>query len=366
MKKAAAVLAAVFIGAACAPVGSSAPPELLVPVSVQEDTARVTRGNVEVAEQYRGMVRMVSEKLYFGDTGLRFGEYFCVPGQEVRKGELLARLDTEYLDEEIQTQREAIAHLRRESAFENESLELDITIAQVEQQAYTQNLTDISEDALIMAENARAVVEEKRLALSQAQERQSLSLTYAQDYLRELEERAAGAEMYAPFDGVITYVEDKVPGAQVEPYAPLIYISDGRELFVEYTSIVTLSVSRNAVAVGFIGDRAYDLERIPLSAQDMIYYNNQRLSPPVRFNFLDPDEDVTPGAYVAIRIYSSVSEDVLRIPVNAYYSDAELGAYVYVREDGQKVMRSVTTGLRSEVYVEVKQGLEEGEEVYVK
>ena len=56
---------------------------------------------------------------------------------------------------------------------------------------------------------------------------------------------------------------------------------------------------------------------------------------------------------------------MLTVPVNALYRD-ETGQYVYRMEDGKRVRCEVEVGMTSDVKAEILEGLQEGDEVYVK
>ena len=56
---------------------------------------------------------------------------------------------------------------------------------------------------------------------------------------------------------------------------------------------------------------------------------------------------------------------VLSIPAGAVYQDSN-GSYVYLMEDDVRVRRDVITGYTDNVYVEIAEGLQEGDRVYVK
>ena len=57
-------------------------------------------------------------------------------------------------------------------------------------------------------------------------------------------------------------------------------------------------------------------------------------------------------------------ENVLTIPANALYRD-EKGRYVYKIVDKQRVRCNVTIGITNEIKVEILEGLQEGDVVYV-
>ena len=78
-------------------------------------------------------------------------------------------------------------------------------------------------------------------------------------------------------------------------------------------------------------------------------------------------DDLPPcGTYMTISVIGVMKEDVITIPVNAYYKDSS-GTYVYcIREDGGQERRDIEIGLITETTVEVTEGLQEGETIYVK
>jgi multidrug efflux pump subunit AcrA (membrane-fusion protein) len=355
-----------FFAASCA--GTSAggeAPALLIPVSVKADTARVTRGNVERVSQYRGSVRVKSDKLSYGNTNLRFGECFCLPGDYVEEGQLLIKLETKYLEEQIEKQEEYIERLVIGHTLENELAEIDLSIAQIELADLFSASVSFDESIMYAVENKKMEIERRQLNINQTLARQALTLKNATEDLQKFIRQTEAAEIRAPYSGVITWVRPMSEGDWVKPYLGLIYLSDHTQLFVEYTQVLTLSTSVNTRVIGHIADREYVLERIQLTPQEAAQFYTERKVPPTRFAINDPDEQVKPGAYVSFYVYTNIVYDVLRVPTNTIYTDAG-SAYVYVMVNGQKEIRTIETGLRSDVFVEVKSGLSEGDILFVK
>ena len=79
----------------------------------------------------------------------------------------------------------------------------------------------------------------------------------------------------------------------------------------------------------------------------------------------DIPETVESGMYAAVFVKSGSVEDALVVPANALYSDSN-GRYVYRIEDGKRVRAQVTTGRATTTLVQITDGLEEGDLVYVK
>lgn len=352
-------------------VHTGAPPELLTPVSVQNDTFIVQRGRVARFEQYRAIVRVESEGLFFRSTPLPFGGFEVIAGQEVRQGDVLARLDTRQTEERIEERRERIADLRTEHAFQNQQMERNISIAQIELLALTQQITEYDgipgHDLLEAADLKRLEIQRRQLDLQQARDWQAFALSYYQSDLDDMLARLPDAELRAPFDGVITYRVDIQQGSWIEAFSSVIYISDHQTLFVEHAGPTQPSIFRNSIARAAVGDRVYELERIILPPNEVLFFTRAGGQAPFRFAFVDgPDEAIAPGQFVALMIYGDAEEDVLRIPPNAMFSDSEIGNYVHLIENGQRVMQPVEAGIRARAWVEIRSGLVEGDEILVR
>lgn len=71
------------------------------------------------------------------------------------------------------------------------------------------------------------------------------------------------------------------------------------------------------------------------------------------------------GDFILVCMVKDYHEQVLSIPNTSVYKDSS-GEYVYLMQDGIRVRRNVTTGYKNSVYTEIVEGLEEGDQVYVK
>ena len=76
----------------------------------------------------------------------------------------------------------------------------------------------------------------------------------------------------------------------------------------------------------------------------------------------DPDEDIFLGVDAKVKIYAASAKNVVTLPVEVVNIGKE-GSFCYVIEDGLVTKRNITTGISSEDYVEITDGIKEGEEV---
>lgn len=74
------------------------------------------------------------------------------------------------------------------------------------------------------------------------------------------------------------------------------------------------------------------------------------------------DEDIYLGIEAKVVIYADKSENVLVVPVETVNSDKN-GDFVYIVEDNIVVRKDVVTGVSSDTYIEVTDGLKENDQV---
>lgn len=160
----------------------------------------------------------------------------------------------------------------------------------------------------------------------------------------------------AEFDGVVTEmnaIEGKKP-------------AEGEQLFkLESTENVKVSISVTK----------YDLEKLALGQKavvtiagnkyegevskiDKMATKNASGAPVVNtdIKIINPDENIFIGVEAKIAVNTATASQVLMIPVGAVNTDKD-GDFVYAVENGLVVRKAVTTGISSDTYIEIKDGL---------
>jgi multidrug efflux pump subunit AcrA (membrane-fusion protein) len=352
---------------ACSPAADAAVdiPSLITPVSVRDDTAVAERGTVQVINQRRSFARVLSEGLYYGETDLRFKEYLVTSGQQVEEGELLALLDTEQVENDIEAKERDIARLKKEQEFENRFAMIGIDRVRAE---YVKMVREagFDEAAIAEAEKKKDSIAGLELALTQQQERQGVLLAREEAALQELIDVLPKAELRAPFAGVISHMLELTPGQNVEAYNEIIFITDNENLFLEIVGDGP-SLLQTARVTGSYQGQTFELERVPMTRVETLFYQTMRLPAPLRYSMPPEIEAAMPiGAFVDVKVYVSISEDTLRIPANTIYTSTDLGSYVNVLKNGTMEPIPVKIGLRNDSWVEILEGIEEGDVIYVK
>ena len=82
----------------------------------------------------------------------------------------------------------------------------------------------------------------------------------------------------------------------------------------------------------------------------------------VRVHIDDPDENIFLGFDAKLRILTASEKGVLQAPVEAVNVDSK-GQFCYVIENGILTKKYVTTGISSESYIQIKDGLDQNQEI---
>ena len=356
------ILLILILAACSSDVRQANPPELLTPLSSRIDVAVVTRGDVEEIVQHGGIIRISSEQINFGVTQLRFDAFHVLVGESVARGQLLASLDVKGIEEELSDLLAEISLLQEGHDFENDMIRNEISILRAQRNELIAAEADID-----LIDVKTIDIQQKQLELEHAYERQALSMNVLTSQIDDLNHQLANAELLAPYDGIITWLAPVSHGQFLYPFQGIVFISDQEDIFIEYASSQPLSpaIRPDAVVRALVGGDAYELTVRVLSREESSRYLANNLNPPRRFDIVDSDHNLTPGAPVIIRHYVSFSHNTLIVPINSVFSVGG-GSYVYLNINGRREKRYIEVGVRNSALVEVLYGLEEGDEVFVR
>jgi len=366
----------IFLLASCGQDTSPAPP-LNPSAAAVEDSTLVTRGVVESIEILYGLTREVTAPVRLESGEGRIGAIYAWPGDIVTAGQVVARLDTSILETQIENFEKSIQQSNALHQLRYREIALEIQILEI---AYSEALRAPEGDSEQPSSHARRLreqIEWLRLDQIHLQRRHDINTAEMEAHLDDLLTRLDNAEIRAAYDGEIvtlSYLFDGEAmrilsiGTWVNARDPIMYIAKPQGVFVEYTGmeLSAAQIRAGARIQGTIGRVVYDLELIPMTMYEQLYYSQRRLEPPIRFNIIDGPTDMPPGALVFIYLYTAFAEDVLRIPSNALIIGGQNEHFVYRIEEGRRVRVDVVAGIITNSYVEILEGLNEGDEVFVR
>lgn len=224
---------------------------------------------------------------------------------------------------------------------------------------------------------AEATLQESALALQRAQalrqknavpeatvEQLVAGLASAQADLDRARRRLADRTVRAPFDGVVG-LRQVDPGARVDVDVVLTTLDDRSEMEIEFSLPETLygqvSVGQPvaATSAAFPGSR-FDGSVATIDTR----VDTTSRSFKVRALLPNPDLTLPPGMFMNLGVVLE-SHMAVMIPEEAVIAQGNR-TFVYVVADGKAVVRDVTLGLREIGAVEVADGLSPGEAVVIR
>jgi RND family efflux transporter MFP subunit len=320
--RAAAMGGALLVLAACAREGAAPPASSLPPatVRVQRIEVRPHGATEEVVGTVRAELRAVLEAKIIG----RIAQMTAVPGQAVRRGAVLARLEA----------REVQARLDQSLALRQQA------------QDDLRRATRLREQQILPASDFDAARSRARVADAAVEEAETL-LGYTR--------------IEAPFDGTVTRKHADV-GDLAAPGRPLLEMEDGRALRLE------ADVPEAVVGTLALGDvLPVRVDALPAGLRGVVAEISPAGDPGSRTFLvkldLPPDPALRAGQFGRVALPVGESAD-LRVPASAVVRRGQM-EMVFVAEDGKARLRLVRTGRSFGDEVELVSGMEGGETVVV-
>jgi membrane fusion protein, multidrug efflux system len=270
-----------------------------------------------------------------------------VEGQEVKRGDLLAKIDPRVYEAQVDQAEAALA--RDQASLKNARTNLARTQPLADRGFATQQLLDTQTSQVSQSEGTIAL---DKAALEAAQTQ--LSFT----------------SITAPFDGV-TGIRRIDPGNIVQPSDAngLVVLTQIEPIGVIFTLPSTnIPDVRKAIASGEASVDAYDGQnRKQLDHGRLMLIDNQVDSSTgtvrLKASFPNAKKNLWPGSFVNVHLTIAISHNALTVPLSAVQQGPN-GAFVYVvGPDNAVAARSVTPGQSRKGEVLIEQGLSANETV---
>lgn len=353
-----ALLTALLLGG-CAKESAKEAPELMEPVGVDLDFAEATYRDLYTLKQYAYSVVPYVEELFFTVDGT-VETVDAYLGARVQAGDALITLDESDLLDQQDDLNERIAYYEALYASENRSAQIDIEIAEMELSRLRSQ--GANEETL---QRSQADLDMRKLTVKQTRETQANQLDTLKKQLYDIQSKLGKNVLSAPFDGTIVWNRTLFADYGVQAYDVMLKIADDSRMSLsgEYLSENTVQNAREAYAL--INGKRYEIQFEPIDMDEYFSTVFGGGTVQARFSFVGEPEGVACGDYAALCLVTGYVEDALSIPANALYSD-DVGKYVYRLEGDDRVRVAVKTGGGNGLYVQITEGLKEGDRVYVK
>ena len=183
--------------------------------------------------------------------------------------------------------------------------------------------------------------------------------------LAALNEKFVGVEITAPFSGKVVYITQTAVGDKITSFSTVASIADDSRpsIVSEYLSDSVIN-SADQLYAQVLGNR-YEITHVPMDREEYLQHILSGTDLYSEFSIENADGFIESGLYAAVTVIDNYQENVLVIPSNSLYRD-EKGRYVYRVIDGERVRQDVTVGIVTDIEVEILEGLEEGDVIYVR
>lgn len=305
--------------------------ELLAPVDAVVDMETVMYRDLYKVTTKDAELAPYTEELAF-EAGGTVSKLYVKLGSVVKKGELLAELEEEGVRSKASSALDK--YLREKKTY--------VDTVKAANKKLAGKLTEEEK-------------EWQELIVAQAEELWQMQEPVLWTAWEEARAKLGKNTITAPFDGVVTACIGQ--DVTVAAGQPAIALADTERMCITVGSYLAPTEAQNY-------ERIYGI--VNGEETDLIYLDDlmEEESTYTYFGAEDYNE-ARMGDFVLICMVGNYHEDVLSIPENAVYRDSN-GTYVYLVEDGIRTKRDVITGYGDGVYVEILEGLKEGDRVYVK
>lgn len=321
-------------------------------VKAQYTIASVKRGDIAVTKKIPcTYVPAKTENLSFRQGGVYIDHVYVSQGQSVKAGELLATLDHEDLKEEISAleYQLEVYSLKRKHLLERK--ELDILNIQV---------TSLNEESYIRDQKCNELERSYQKQLQDIDD----SIYILNIRLEEMQDKLKDRQIYAGFDGTVTYVETVTEGQRSVMGETIITISD-------YSTSVFTATGENAqfFPVGTKASLVLNDEEYVVQAVDGASLGlNETLTDEkdiAYLQLLQPDPSLKDKNVGTVQITLDQRKNVLYVEKTAVkMSNGEPFVYL-LNEDGLRILQKVSTGLDTGTELEILEGLAEGDRIII-
>jgi len=373
-------------------------PPIITPEEIVYKTETVIMG--DIFQTVRTSATVMSAMQYnLSLKGMRavLTEYNAIAGERVSAGDVLAVFESEDLNKQLADQRRTteIARMNYENAARQKenavayyeelqiTAKIDVRIAENDfataQGKYKNG--EISENEYLRAQSAyrnstaqigQRLAQAKDSAESTADRRAQLELEAVEARLYALEEQYENFTIYAPIDGILTYVRFLMIGDTVAPNETLIYIADDSKFYI----VATGSAVRDfmpGMEVQVEASVRLEGKRETLKFEGYVVSSSEAVREAIGVSETAAlietpywPKDVGLGTSVYVQLVKDSRHDVVIVPANAVEKYGQSYSYVRVLVDGVCRERPVKTGITTATEIEIISGLEPGEEIVVK
>lgn len=364
-----ALLLTMSFAGACSllPVEEEAPPPPVIRSyeKVEYRFAEVSRGDIvetkRITCQYSPALE---ETLSFSVGGVLIESVYVSSGDVVKKGDILAVLESGLLSSQIDNQTLELEKLKLGRSQLTDTYKLNLEAETIKLESLREELESAGEGERHMLE-LQAEAQEKAIATLAKNYRLQLDvydtrIKASSEKLADLNSQMEKRKLIAGIDGTVTYVKETNPySTSVENEKFIIIADKTSSVFIVSGDDASYLKPGDAVSVLLSNEyreaTVVDATELGLEPSDRLAY--------IRLN--ETAFDIKERATGSITLELDRRDGVLYVPRSAVKSANGKSIVYMLSEDGIKTMREIKTGFEAENKVEIISGLDLGDQVIV-
>ncbi len=350
------LLLALTAGCSAAGKVSEEIPELLDSLSEGDTYRRAERRDIGIPKVILCDAVMKAYPVFY-NMSVTIGKIYVNPGDHVKAGDIIASVNSESMEKDRKNLQEGLDHILRSKAITERINAANLKEMEYEEKALREAGEIAEADAML--KNIAIKREDARFA-SQSYDEDAEQL---RKDMSVIDETIAKGKLYADQDGVITYVADISKNATINSNIAVAVISDENDIYLEARDmdITQFNTFRNRTARVYMNGKSFEASEIEYTAEEVDLCKVNKNYPHVRFSV--KGINLKAGDQLPVYMLPKISENVLCVGTDSVYTN-EAEPYVYVKNGANTEKRTVKLGAKDKNYVEVTEGLEEGEEVF--
>ena len=348
-------------------------PPLKEPPKITYDYVELKKGTFVKETECTGYYISAQQKdLSFENQAGRLKAVCVKMGDTVKAGQLLAQLNTDNLENQIEQQKIVLekSQLAYDTVQSNYKKDIDEINIQLEKlNAQLNNMTSILD---VYSKNeidgVREQIKEQETLKTNTSSTYEIALKTAESdielsklQLENLNENFNDSRLVSPIDGTIDFVTDAIEGEYVDAYKTIVRVADPKNLQIQYSDD-RVEDFELGMAVSLKSGNDTSSGVVVATPANMPVDADEKVRKSIR---IKPDKiptDVKIGDSAEITVILAKKDDVIAIQKNLIHTVGER-KYVYVLEDNIRKERDVEVGLENTTEIEIVKGVSEGDKL---
>ncbi|MED1799874.1 efflux RND transporter periplasmic adaptor subunit [Brevibacillus porteri] len=345
-----------------------------------------------------GMVMVRNEHTLFANYAGDLRNFSIKEGDKVTKGQVIGNIDmsdvsNEIMDIEAQITIQEANIARLSKGVEPEEVtKMQEQLAQNEREyqtalkdyqrtqslftagVSTQQAVEQAKQKLQTAESSVKVAKQDLLLKQKGPDKSEIRSYEAQIQKLNLEKakyekQRVQSSIVSPIDGTVLSMKVK-KGKYLSKGEEILTVGDTNDVMVEAgvgeSDLRKIKIGQDAVVSGIsLGGEQLQgkVSRISPMAVTSKERDGESTRVPVAVNLNETREYLKPGFHVDVNIVLQKAANAMQVPVEAVVTDQDGSSFVWVAENGKARKKKVTTGIESELFIQIESGLDGSEEL---